>query len=395
MNFVSVRSIFIFLGAALCASALLAGQESTPQIHAQPPSTESAATVSLSRNVYSAGSTVRTSRAVDGDFVGFGARVVVDHAVQGDASLAGGSIDLRAPVGDDVRAAGGDVSIESHVGGELLAAGGNVMLAPSALIEQGATLAGGNVTIDGRVIGPLKVKAQKIVLHGEVSGDAELAAEQIELGPTAKIGGTLRYAANELKRADGAIIGGTITRDEDQLGHPERHAGRQWHDGSPAAPWFASALAFFGLLAAGTALLLVFPRFSIRAPEQIQVSPWLSMAFGFGALVGTPILAVLLFITLLGIPLGIATLALYPGLLLMGYLTTVLFVAQRAQAAMRKDAPATFGSTMGFVALALLMLMLISRLPVIGSLTIFLSTIAGMGACFLEWRRRRKAPPAH
>jgi hypothetical protein len=38
--------------------------------------------------------------------------------------------------------------------------------------------------------------------------------------------------------------------------------------------------------------------------------------------------------------------------------------------------------------------MLIGRLPFIGGLLHFLLVIAGVGACVLEWRRRRHAPVA-
>jgi cytoskeletal protein CcmA (bactofilin family) len=380
MNAVSLRSI-VAVVLALAGSTL----------GAQAQTTETSAR----GNVYAAGGTVRPSSPVEGDFVGFGGRVTIDQAVKGDATVAGGSVDLRAPVGDDVRAAGGDVNVESTVGGELLAVGGNVTLAKSAQIEQGAMLAGGSITIDGKISGPLKVTAQTIVLNGEVTGDARLAAEKIELGPTARIGGALHYAAGELKKADGAVVSGAIVRDERAADQRERRAERerQWHRRISGPSWVGTAFGFLGLLAAGTVFLLLFPRFSAQAPELIRSSPWLSMAIGFGVLVGVPVLAVLLLITLLGIPLGIAAFALYPGLLLMGYLTGALFLAQRARIAVWRDKPETFGITVGFVALALLALMLIGRLPVVGSLTAFVITIAGMGACVLEWHRRRQPPP--
>ncbi len=399
MNAISLRRVVAFVLAVLCATAVLAVAGLTMEARAQTPSAGGTASASVGRNVYAAGGTVRPSSAVDGDFVGLGGRVIVDQAIKGDALLAGGSVDVRAPVGDDVRAAGGDVSIESRIGGELVAAGGNVTLAKSAQVEQGAALAGGSVSIDGKISGKLTVNAQTIVVNGEVTGDAHLVAERIELGPTARIGGALSYAASELKKADGAVIGGAIVRDERADTRRERRSEHrwQWHRETSGPSWFGTVFTLLGLLAAGTVFLLLFPRFSVQAPDLIRTSPWLAMAIGFGALVGVPVLAVLLFITLLGIPLGIAAFALYPGLLLMGYLTGVLFVAQRAQAATRKDVPATFGITVGFVALALLILMLIGHLPVVGALTVFVTTVAGIGACVLEWHRRRQpssAPPA-
>lgn len=81
----------------------------------------------------------------------------------------------------------------------------------------------------------------------------------------------------------------------------------------------------------------------------------------------------------------------------MGYLAGVMFIAQRAGTSLRKAGstvdPTSFRHTMGWVALALLILVLIGRLPVVGPFTVFLTTIAGIGACVLEWQRRRAPPP--
>jgi cytoskeletal protein CcmA (bactofilin family) len=300
---------------------------------------------------------------------------------------------MRAPVGDDLRAAGGDVSIESSIGGEVHAAGGNITLTRTAQVAQGATLYGGNVVVDGKVAGSLKASAQKIVLNGEVGGDARLIGEQVELGPQARIAGALSYAAaGELKKAEGATIGGAVTRDERRTDKAMRERHREMHFEGPG--WIGSVFAFLGLLACAAVFLLVFPVFSAQAQEGVGTSPWLALAVGFGTLLGVPVLAVLLMITLLGIPLGIAVFALYPVLLLVGYVVGVLFIARRAQRAMRPAAPESFAVRIGFFALALLLVMLLSRLPFVGALVLFLVTLAGIGACVLELYRRRQAPQA-
>ena len=363
--------------AALVAAWVAAG--AMPSVRAQVPAAGGASASSTRGNVYLAGGSVRPTGPVEGDLVAFGGRVVADQPVQGDALLAGGSVDVRAPVADNLRAAGGDVAIDNRVGGELLAAGGNVTLTRSAQVSKGAALAGGLVTIDGKIVGKLRAAARRIVINGEVTGDARLIAEQIELGPTA--------------RADGAYIGGAISRDEGS--DRERGFDRQWqHQWQFSGPsWIGLLVGYLGLLAAAVVLVLLFPKFSADAPQMIRASPWRALAIGLGVLLGVPLLAALLFITLLGIPLGIAVFALYPLLALVGYLVGVLFVAQRARAAVSSDAAASARTTIGYAALALLALALIGRLPVAGTLIGFITTIAGIGAGVLEWRRRRHLPP--
>lgn len=362
-----------------------------PQAQAGPP-----ASVSIGRNVYMAGAQVRPAGPVGGDFAGVGGRVIVDEPVEGDAAVAGGAVDVRAPIGDDVRAAGASVSIESTVAGELVASGGMVTLTQDATVARGATLYGGEVRVDGRVQGPLRVGAQRIVVNGVVGGNARLEGGEIALGPQARIQGDLVYASpTPLERAEGAVVTGAVTRqagDWTPRGERrfERRFERRWEYDGTVAGWVGGVVSYLALLACGAVLLLVLPAFSSHSADRLRESPWLALAIGFGTVVAVPILALLLFITLLGIPLGIAVLALYPVLLLAGFVVGVLFIARLLAAALRKPEPARLARNLGWFALALLAVMLVAQLPFVGGLLVALVGLLGIGACILEIYRRRQ-----
>ena len=377
------------LAAWLTCGFIAAVQAQSAGVAAEAP----AATLSIGRNVQVAGGSVRTNGAVAGDFTAFGGRVAVDHAVGADATLAGGSVEVRAPVGDDLRVAGGDVNIASAVGGELYAAGGNVALAGSGSVARDASLAGGSVTIDGRIAGRLRVAARHIVINGEVAGDAWLRAERIDLGPGAKIGGALSYRSTlPLRQAEGATVaGGAVAEDADL--DDDRHTGMHSGDmpGMSAPFWFASTFGFVGLLAVAALFALLLPGFSARVADAVGRSPWRAIGLGVATLVALPLLALLLVLTLLGIPLGIAVMAAYPLLWLLGFVAGVLFVAQRIRTVSRAGAPASSAATIGFVALALLLVMLLGWLPFVGWLALLALTVAGLGACVLELVRGRRA----
>lgn len=296
-----------------------------------------------------------------------GGKIVVDRGVTGDATLAAGSVEVLAAVGDDMRVVGGDVNISSTVGGELFATGGNVTLSRAARIGHGASLFGGVITIDGIVEGPLEIQAQKVIINGPVSGDADLSASEIELGQNAKIGGALNYnTPGEMRRQDS---------------NPNRYWQRHgWFNSPPGAAW---GLSFIALLACTSVFLLVFPAFSERASDGVGTKPLLALLVGFGTLVGVPTFVAMLFISLLGIPVGILVLALCPALILLGYLVGVLFVSRRAQSAMQQKSPTSTTAAIGFFALALLLVMLLGRLPFVGGLLIGIITVFGVGASVL------------
>lgn len=386
----------LLAGVLLAACCGLAGAQ-VPQVPAsgpQPPQEPPAASAGLGPNVYMAGAQVRPAGPVGGDFAGMGGRVVVDHPVQGDAAVAGASVDVRAPVGDDVRAAGADVSIESAIGGELFASGGAVTLTRDASVGRGATLYGSSVRVDGRIEGPLRAGGQRIVIDGEVRGDARLDGGEIELGPRARIHGALRYASDSaLSRAEGAVVTGPITREERarkprEHARVERSAQREWVAEGPG--WMGGVLSYLALLACAAVLLLVLPGFSAQTADRVRASPGLALALGFGTLVAVPMLAIVLFVTVLGIPLAIAVLALYPVLLLAGFVIGVLWIARLLPGALRQPAPAAYARSLGWFALALAVVLLAGQVPWVGGLLVGVVGILGIGALVLEIYRRRQ-----
>lgn len=350
----------------------------------------------VDRNVYAGGGQVAPAGPVKGDFTAGGGKVVVDQPIAGDATVAGGSVSLRAPVGDDVRAAGGDVSIESKVGGELLAVGANITLTPSAAVGRGAKLYGSNVGMAGRIDGDLTATGQKVTINGEVRGNARLVAEEVELGPLARIGGALSYVSKtEMKKADGATIAGAVTREQDRSGKTTRagpQGGWRWEGSVRGPSWAGSLLSFLALLAFGATFLLIVPRFGQQASDRIQATPWLALALGFGSFLAVPVLALLLFVSLLGIPLAVAVLALYPALLLAGFVVAVLFISRLLAAGVRKELPRGFTGTIGYFAAGLLLIVLVSQVPFVGALVVGLLGLAGVGACVQELYGRLHGP---
>lgn len=355
---------------------------------------ESGASPSLSvdRNVYSAGGNVRPSAPVGGDFSAAGGRVVLDQPVAGDAALAGGSVQVQAPVGGDLRAGGGDVRIDTAVGGELFAAGGNVVLGPATRVGREATLYAGELRIEGgRIEQGLTARARRIVLDAEVGGDVNLAAERIELGPAARIGGALHYLSRaELVRAEGAQVAGPVTRGELMPQRAERPREPARVDGGVS--WIGGSLLFLGLLALAAVFMLVAPAFAMRSGEQVIRSPWLSIALGFVAAIAVPVLAALLFITVLGIPLGLLVLSFYPVLLLLGFLVGVLFIARLLARALRRAASESFALSFVFFALALVTVLLLANVPIAGPVVVVLLALAGLGALSIEIRSRLRGP---
>lgn len=370
--------------AGLAAHAAWAADVRQPTARPAPPE------LSTSGNAYLIGGAVRPPGPIVGDFFAIGGRVTVDQPVSGDVLTAAGSVSIRSAVGDDLRAAAADVDIQSTVAGEVHAVGANVLLSRTAVVAKDATLAGATVTVDGTVDGRLWIYAKKAVLNGRVAGDVRIVAEQIGIGPQANVGGSLSYDAEDFTRSDNAIIAGPLVREAEPPAAAAATPTPSRTGGGSVSSWFAGIVTYLGFLGCALILMLLFPRFATAVPATLRSRPARSLLWGFGVLLGAPLAMLLLVVTLLGIPIAIALLAVYPALAMLGYLAGVLCVAQRAQTFFRAGAgPLSPLATVGFLAASLLALMAAGQLPIIGAVVTLGLVASGLGACFLTWYERR------
>ena len=143
-------------------------------------------------------------------------------------------------------------------------------------------------------------------------------------------------------------------------------------------------LLLLGLLAAGMLLIALFPHFIAAALRAIDISSLRSLGLGTAIFFSVPPVILLLVITIIGIPIAFALLALYATALLTGYLVAALFVGTRLLRIARRDGAARPGWQFAALAAALLLLWAARQIPYAGALVIFLALVAGLGAIVLQ-----------
>ena len=122
-----------------------------------------------------------------------GGQVVLGRAVGGDALLAGGSVDIEASVGQDLYAAGGIVGLAHTVGGDARIAAGRVLITSSSFVKGSATIAAGNVVVNGRIGKSLLISAGRTEINGEIHGDLFVSGGSLSLGRNALVHGKVEY----------------------------------------------------------------------------------------------------------------------------------------------------------------------------------------------------------
>lgn len=330
---------------------------------------------------FAAGDSVRIDQAVAGDLIAAGGEVSIAAPVNADAVVFGGNVRVSSAVGGTLYAAGGQVTLASSIGRNARVAGGRVELAPGGNVAGNLSIAGGQVNIEGAVKGYVQAAGGRVFINGPIAGDVEAASGDLELGPAARIAGTLRYASREQVHIDPAAqVTGGIERMQVDTGWQRKEA-------STGAGWIWTV----GLMVLAGVLVAAAPALTARATTTLRTRVGWSLLVGFIALVCVPVAIIVLLVTLIGIPLALLGLVLYFALLLAGYVMTGIGVGDFALSRLRPAAVENKAWRIGAAVLGLFLIALLARLPWVGGLVTFVVLLAGFGALLMQVRAARAA----
>jgi hypothetical protein len=135
-----------------------------------------------------------------------------------------------------------------------------------------------------------------------------------------------------------------------------------------------------GLIGVAALLAGAFPATATQVGRSLRGQPGLALLLGFAVLVCVPMAAVILGITIVGLPLAFVLLLAYFLLLIVGYATTGVMIGDAALERLRAQDAARTAWRVGAAAAAALALALLGRLPLVGWLVACGAVLAGIGA---------------
>lgn len=281
--------------------------------------------------------------------------VTIRGTVKGDVICAAGSVaELTGTVEQDVRLAAG---IQAKLGGAV-GRDASIVSADKAELLAGA-----------RVAGDLHLQATTAALRATIEKNSYVSANALTVGEQARFMGNLTYSAiNELSLADGQVAG--------------KIEFKQVEHNADLVQSFL--VGFLMMLTLSLAITLIAPRFMHRSSEVARKSIGLTMLAGLAVLVLTPIVGILLFITLIGWPVLLVLVLLYIVVLLLSpvffaYLLGSFFFAGSKNIIVRMVAGMVF-----FMALMVI--------PVVNLIAVVVAAVVGSGMLVRTLTYGYKAP---
>jgi len=326
----------------------------------------------VAEDLYALGGRTIVEGTVQGDLVVLSGEVIVTGTVEGDViGLVWGPARFTGEVGESVLLAALRLDAGGPVGADLGALVGEARV--SAAVARDLLAIGGAIDLTGSVGRDLRAQAWRLTVDGEVGRDVSARVDDMVLGDAARVGGDVTFrASGEVRVSDAASVGGALI--QAQVVAPT------W---ARAVTRLVGWLSVLGFVVAGVALFWLFRGTAPRSVRVARQAPWRSALVGLAVLVLPPLLAIPLFLSLVGLPVAILILLFWVLGLFLGPIPAVAAAGERLLGGRG-------GVLAGFVAGALLWRAGMWALSLVAALLYLVPLLIGLGAFVIAARESRR-----
>lgn len=348
-------------------------------------------TETIDGNLYAAGSTINVDGKVTGDIFCAGQNININGDVAGDVICAGQTVNINGNVGGNIRVAGNSVNINSKVDRNAMVVGASVTTSNKTEIGWDMTVGAASANIDGKIGRDLYGGVASMVINGQIGKNIRLRIEKnikseqkgvnfnesgLTITKNAKINGDLVYTSSVPANIEpGAQIKGQSTQNLPK--QPEKKSTKTSHAGG----WLISV---FSSLVIGLVLISLWKEKIIEITDLIKQKAGASIGWGLIVTFLTPIIALLLLITIIGIPLSLIIIALWLIALCIGKIFTSILVGRIL---LQKFWEKKKDSLSWAMVIGIVVTITICYIPLIGWLACLAATLFGLGGLWLFFRK--------
>jgi len=327
-------------------------------------------------DLYFAGGDIVIDGTVNGDVFAVGRSITINGRVNGGVSFGGQTATINGEITNGLRFGGQSIIVNGRIGRDLVVGGAQLSVSSTGQIDGDLVFGAGTVQVNGSIGDSILGAGGEVTLANNVGGDITLNADRLTITSNADIQGDIKYTSpNEASIQSGARISGGIS-------HliPERPEKADTAKGIMAgivgaAVW--KLLSYVMIFIIGLILILIAKKRITHMQLAIQKSPWQTLGWGVLILIATPIAAIIVMITVIGLPLGIISLFLWGIALYLSQIPVALLLG-RLIIRQNRELDST-GIMIGALAIGLLVLLVLQLIPIIGWIVGLLVIVFGLG----------------
>lgn len=352
----------------------------------------------ISSNFFAAGSSITVDGKVQGDIICAGRSIVINGFVDGDVLCAGQSITINGEVRGNVRIVGSSVTVNGKVARNVMAAGSDVNLGTEAEVGWDMLFAGAFSDIRGTVKRDVDGIGEKMIMGGMIgrninlfssnhnksskNNEAKDESPAITIAKTAVINGDLSYTAGrEATIEDGATIKGAKTRHEQMISKrdSEQSAVGDWI-------WWR-IMAIFSALLIGLILVSWLHRPIQEISERMFLKPYATFGYGLLVIFVTPLICILLLMTIIGIPVALILFVFWLIILYIAKIITAIVIGKEIMKR-RKSLAGSRNNLIQAMVVGVVLTYILFSIPIIGWILSMIATVFGVGATWVYGREK-------
>ncbi len=331
----------------------------------------------VDKDYFAWGEKVEVLGTVNGDVYIAGGNLVIDGVINGDLLAAGGDVDIKGQVTGNVRVVGGDINVSGEIGRNITVVGGSINLEQSGRVGGSLVAAGGEVDIQAPVEKEATFAAGDVILGGSIGNGVLAGVSNLTLASDAKINGDLVYWSNEtLTQNPGSTVSGKITHN---LPRETKFDTSEVSSVLDKISAVFTAIGTLSYLLIGLLFIRFFPGFSREVAKVIETKPFQSLGIGLLAIVLTPIIFILLLVTVIGIPLSLILLFGFFVLLYISKIFVALFIGQKLLEMINRKTSLYLSFIVG-----ILVYQLFAIIPGVGIFVSIVTFFIGLGAVLIS-----------
>lgn len=328
-------------------------------------------------DLYYFGDTVIINGTVLGDAIIFCREATIDGKVEGSLLVFAETIRINGEIVGSARGGANSLIFQGSTERDLMMAANTASI--SGLVGNDLFIGASSANLTGEVGRDIRASINRLTVDGPVGGDIKAYVNELIFGSSAKVGGKVTYTSeNEADVSSEAIISGTL----DRLDPPSETI-----TASPGRTAWSFVRPILSLLAATLVMTLLFPVLTSGTALTIKNKPGKSIGYGALVVFVAPIAALLLLISVVGMPIGFLSMLLYIVLIYLTRIFTGFFLADIVFKRFNKKVHPVWTGLAGVLVLALFI-----KIPYLGWLIHVAAVLFAAGALIIYLAEEKKKP---
>lgn len=313
--------------------------------------------VDSASNYFALNEDINISKEVLGDIYSAGKKITVKDNVNGDVIALGETINITSnEVKGNIRCGAQTLSINSKNVKNITSFGQNINIGKKTTAKA-IYVSGENINFKGSCEG-FYAAGDTIIINGKINGDVNVNCDELIIADNGEITGNIKvYSPKE------PIVNSNVSMNDIQYTKIENSTNESK---LKAFLGFGTILSILGSLIFGLLLYSIFKKFFIKSDDLLVKEPLQVVLGGMASFILTPIVSLLLFLTIIALPVGVISLIMY---FIVVYLSPVIMGIVLGRLILKNKNPYLQ------ILVGVLVVRLLSLLPMVG---VFVWVVSGM-----------------